>query len=109
MPRGKKLGNNPEAFQKQSIWNLTEDSSAENVRQWDFKTAQFAEAIMCIISTGAAVMIGTTKAGGAVSLTIFDGDHKVRKYVEDSIGLDDWADDVIGRARKYLDEEQTAP
>lgn len=104
----KKPGNNPEAVQKASIWYSTEDSSAENVRQWDFKAQQFAEAIICIIATGAAVMVGTTQAGGAVSLTIFDGDAKVRKYANDSIELDDWSDDVIGRARKYLDGQRTS-
>lgn len=102
MPR-KKPGNNPETFVKQSIWNVTEDSDAQNVRQWDIKAQQFAEAIICIIATGAAVMVGTTRAGGAISLTIFDGEARVRKYAEDSIALDDWSDDVIGRARKYLD------
>jgi len=104
----KKPGNNPEAFRKQSIWNLTEDSSAEGVRDWDFKAEQFAEAIICIIATGAAVMVGTTQGGGAISLTIFDGDAKIRKYASDSIDLDDWSDDVIGRARKYLDEAQAS-
>jgi len=105
MARSKKLGNNPEAFVKQSIWNMTEDSTAESVRDWDIKAQQFAEAILCIIATGAAVMVGTTRMGGAVSLTIFDGENKYRKYCEDSISLDDWSDDVIGRARKYLDNE----
>lgn len=107
MAAKKKLGNNPEAFQKQSIWNMTEDSTAENVRQWDFKTGLFTEAIMCIIATGAAVMIGTTQAGGAVSLTIFDGEAKIRKYAGDSIELDEWSADVIGRAQKYLDAEKS--
>jgi len=100
----KKLGNNPEAFQKQSIWNLTEDASVEGVLNWDYKVAQFAEAIFCILGTGAAVMVGTTQQGGALSLTIFDGEARIRKYAGDSIDLDEWSADVIGRARKYLDQ-----
>jgi len=103
--RSKKLGNNPEAFVKQSIWNMTEDSSAEGVRHWDFKTGLFAEAIVCVIATGAAVMVGTTQHGGAVSLTIFDGEARIRKYVNDSVELDEWSADVIGRAQKYLEAE----
>jgi len=102
MPR-KKPANNPEGFTKQSIWNLTEDSSPENVRDWDVKTAQFSEAVLSILATGAAVMFGTTMSGGAISITIFDDGDKVRQYATDSIELDDWADSVIGKARKHLD------
>lgn len=87
---------------KVSIWNQTEDASIEGVRHWDIKAAQFAEAILCILATGSAIMVSTTQQGSAMSLTIYDGDNKVRKYVSDSIELDDWADDVIGRADKYL-------
>jgi len=101
----RKLGNNPEAFEKQSIWNLTEDSSAEGVRHWDFKVGLFAEAIICVIATGAAVMVGTTQQGGAISLTIFDGERRIRKYASDSVDLDEWSADVIGRAQKYLDAQ----
>jgi len=100
----KKLGNNPEAVRVQSIWNMTEDSDASGVRNWDFKAQLFAEAIVCIIATGAAIMVGTTQQGGAISLTIFDGDARVRKYAGDSVDLDEWSADVIGRARRYLDQ-----
>lgn len=91
-----------EEAQKVSIWNLTEDASLEGVRHWDIKAGQFAEAILCILATGSAIMVSTTQQGAAMSLTIYDGDSKVRKYVSDSIELDDWSDDVIGRADKYL-------
>jgi len=102
MPR-KKLGNNPESVARQTIWNMQEDASIAGVQHWDIKTAQFAEAVLCILATGSALMIGTTQGGGAMSLTIFDGEARIRKYAGDSVDLDEWSEDVIGRARKYLD------
>jgi hypothetical protein len=82
------------------------DASATGVRQWDIKAGQFAEAILCILATGSAVMLATTQQGGALSITIFDNDIRVRKYVGDSIDLDEWSTDVIGRADRYLAENE---
>lgn len=101
-----KQGNNPEDQNRQSIWNMHEDASAIGVRHWDIKTGQFAEALLCILATGSAVMLGTTQGGGAMSLTIFDGDARIRKYAGDSVDLDEWSMEIIGRADKYLAEQK---
>jgi hypothetical protein len=90
-----------------SIWNDTVDADVARVHQWDIKAQQFSEALLCILATGSAIMLSTTQQGAAVSLTIYDGDNKVRAYVSDSIELDDWSDKVIGRARKYLDGDSS--
>jgi len=95
-----------ETAASRSIWNLQEDASIQGVRHWDIKTGQFAEAILCILATGSAVMLGTTQGGGAMSLTIFDGDARIRKYAGDSVDLDEWSADIIGRADKYLAEQK---
>jgi len=95
----KKAGNNPEAVQKASIWYATEDSDISNLREWDFKAELLGEAIMAILASGAALMFGTTQHGSAVSITILDGEVRVRKYAEDSIALDDWSMSIVERAK----------
>jgi len=87
---------------KVSIWNMSSDAGVDGVRDWDIKAAQFSEAILCILATGAAVMFSTSQQGAAISATIFDGDYKARKYLTDSVELDDWSMEVVARADRAL-------
>lgn len=88
---------NPE---KRVDWFLTADAHAQGVGEWDIKAGQLADAVLQILSAGSAVMFGVTSDGGAVSVTIFDGDSKQRRYLTDSVELDDWSDAILGTAKR---------
>jgi hypothetical protein len=103
MPAGKtpKQKRFPEPM-VQFDWNLSADAGVEGIQDWDVKSERFAEAVLCILATGSAVMFGTFAGGSKLSVTIMTGEKRARVYLDDSIALDDWADKVIGRAAIYL-------
>ena len=92
-----------EETMRRIVWNNTSDADPAYVRDWDIKPEQLADAILHVLATGSAVMFSTTQAGGAISITLYSGDQKARTYVSDSMGLDDWSDVTLAKARKFLD------
>jgi hypothetical protein len=49
--------------------------------QWgDIPSADVAELITAVTGTGAAVICGVTSDGGALSVTILDGDERLRDW-----------------------------
>lgn len=91
----KTSGDGEQQVQQAIEWYAGADSSAEGIADWDIKTQQFAEAIQKILASGCGIMFGTTMDGGAVSVTIYQNQKKVRKYLTDSIELDDWSDQIL--------------
>jgi len=92
----------PDFARRQMSWAESSDAAVSGVVDWDIKTHLLAEAVLCILGTGSGVMFGVTRDGGALAVTIYSGDEKVRKYLHDSVELDDWSDSVIGKAKSWL-------
>ena len=70
-------------------WFASADSGLESIEDWDSKAQTFAEAVLGVLAAGNAIMFGVSQQGDAVSVTIYVGDSKQRKWVTDSIELDD--------------------
>lgn len=98
-------GSTPE---EQFDWFKTSASRAQQCDDWDIKTEVFAEAVLGLLSAGRAVMFGSSRDGGAISVTIYDGDNKAREWVADSIEFDDLMQHLARRVeeRKNADAPQ---
>src|SRR4051812_17753244 len=78
-----------EAAAKKMQWNLSNDASAETVGEWDVKLEQLGKAVLAVLSAGDAIMFGVSVDGNSISVTVYSGERKTRKWVSDSIDLDD--------------------
>ena len=85
-------------------WFKTSDESAACVADWDIKPEQLAYAILEVLQAGDAIMFGVSMAGDAISITTYSGEAKSRKWVSDSIELDDLMAVILrtGRQRRGL-------
>lgn len=83
-------------------WFKTSDESVAAVADWDIKPEQLAYAILEVLQAGDAVMFGVSMAGDAISVTLYSGEQKQRKWVSDSIELDDLMLHILqaGRTRR---------
>jgi hypothetical protein len=70
-------------------WFGSSNESVEGIIDWDCKAQTLAEAILGVLAHGSAIMFGVSMAGDAVSVTIYDGEVKHRKWVTDCVELDD--------------------
>jgi hypothetical protein len=52
-------------------------------------TAMVAQAIDRVLTSGCAIMLGQTRDGGALVITILEGDNRHRTYCSDEQELDD--------------------
>lgn len=86
--------------EKRFLWYFQASAHASEVGEWDLKSQQFTEAILTLLSADCGVMFGRTRDGGAVAITIYDGEARSRTYAADSIEMDDWANGVIAGARQ---------
>lgn len=93
-----------EHTRKQRIWNLSANASAETIADWDIKPDFFVEGVLQLLASGTAVMLGTTMNGGAVSVTLYQGDDKQRVYVTDSIEWDDLWIAIVNQAKERVNE-----
>lgn len=76
-------------------------ASAGSCGEWDVKEGDLAVAILSVLASGCAIRFGTTSDGGAVSVTIYDGQKlPTRKYVADSISFDDLMSELIQVAKR---------
>jgi hypothetical protein len=80
-------------------WFASTDSDASTILEWDIKRDVLVEAILEVLQAGDAVMFGRSMDGGAISVTIYSGEAKSRKWVGDSIELDDLMNAVVQRGR----------
>jgi hypothetical protein len=100
MSRGGARRLNPVETKRKIEWFATSsDSSALNVGDWDVKTDVLAAAVLGVLSCGDAITFGTSLDAGAISVTIYSGDSKIRKWVNDSLELDDLLALVAKRAQ----------
>lgn len=78
-----------EETSRRRVWWETADSHPSMIADWDLKSEQFTQAVLEVLASGDAIMFGVTQSGDAVSVTIYSGEDKSRKWVADSIELDD--------------------
>lgn len=112
MPRTKsqRAGETAEAaFNRLTTWGASADASAEGVAEWDIKRDTFVDVMMAMLSDGLGVWLGVTRDGGAVSITLVDGDHKERKYVHDSVEWDDFWDSKVSAAQRVRNARKPVP
>ena len=84
---------------KQVDWFGSSDEAVEAIADWDIKVQLMAEAILGVLSNGDGIMFGVSFAGDAISVTVYSGEVKKRKWVSDSIELDDLMAALARRAR----------
>jgi hypothetical protein len=105
LPRGKAQQRyTHEETLKRREWNLSSNASAESVGDWDIKPEPFIEGILQLLASGTAVMLGSTMSGGAISITLYQGDEKQRRYVTDAIEWDDVWFSICQQARGNVAE-----
>jgi len=66
----------------QSAWAKARDASSADLTAID--PALIGSAVQAVAMAGAALMVSTTRDGGAVSITVFDNDEKERVYAHSS-------------------------
>lgn len=86
----------PTAIQ-QFEWFKSAGSHAGSCDKWEVKTEPFTEMVLGLLSTGVAVMFGTSRDGGAISITIYDGDYKHREWVADEMALEDLVGELLNK------------
>lgn len=93
MPRGSgKLV--PPAIQEQRrlLWSMMGQQDGESLRQWDPKAQDLVEALLAVLSTGAALFIRTGSGGRAIGVAIWEGDVRhPAKWLYEASELDDWS------------------
>lgn len=80
-------------------WFASADSDVSAIAEWDLKTQTFTEAVLEVLQAGNAIMFGVSMTGDSVSVTIYAGEAKQRKWVTDSIELDDLMSAIWKRGR----------
>lgn len=81
-------------------WFLRADSDVGEIVDWDVKAQTFTEAVLGVLGAGNAIMFGVSMAGDSVSVTIYAGEQKQRKWVTDCIELDDLMSAIWQRGRE---------
>jgi hypothetical protein len=93
-------GQQQQARRKQIDWFQSSDESVATVANWDLKIEALASAVVQVLAAGDAIMFGVSLAGDAISVTIYSGESKSRKWVSDSIELDDLMATIAQRGRQ---------
>lgn len=96
-----------EEAQKKRDWFATSAASVEGIADWDLKTEFVVEVITLALSQGVGIMFGSALGGLAVSITVYDGDEKHRKYVRDAIEFEDALGIIMNQLRPQLRAVQT--
>ena len=81
-------------------FSFTSNSSALEVANWDVKPQLLTDAILCGLASGLGIMFGKSLDGGSLSVTIYDGDAKSRKWVSDVVDLEDVLQAIIAHAQR---------
>lgn len=88
-----------EEAQVRKDWFASVDSNTEQIADWDLKDHLLSAAVLQTLAMGSAIMFGVSLAGDAVSVTVYVGDTKHRKWVTDTIELEDYLALIVQRAR----------
>jgi len=93
MPRGSGKPATPaQQEQRRLLWAMTGVVEGESLRQWDPKAQAFAEAILDILSTGAAIFMRPGSGGRAIGIAIWEGDTRhPAKWLYEASELDEWS------------------
>jgi len=99
MPRGSGKQATPAVqAQRRLLFELVGEHEGEGLRQWDPKAVPLVEAILGIVSTGAAVFIRPGSGGRALGIAIWEGDTRhPAKWLYEVQELDDWALIILKR------------
>lgn len=97
MPRGKKTQETPAKLEQNRLMWATYGRDARIMPvSWEVKEAQFAEAVLAIVSSGASVFLRSGSGGGAVGVAIWEGDVRhPATWCYTSEDLDAWSADVL--------------
>lgn len=101
MPRGKMGGQpTPKSEQARLIWGTFGERNQPKCNDWDPKATDFAQALLEVLASGCAVMLGTAREGSAVSITIYQDDYKYpRVWIADAEELDDWSRAILAKVK----------
>jgi hypothetical protein len=93
MPRGSGKQATPvQQEQRRLLWAMTGQVDGEGLRQWDPKSADFVEAVLDVLSTGAAVFMRPGSGGRAIGIAIWEGDTRhPAKWLYEASELDEWS------------------
>lgn len=107
MPRGKPQSDAKviRGEQRRLLWNTYEAVVAPSCADWDPKAERLVEALLAVLGSGCAVMLGTAREGTAISVQIYEGDHKhPRKWISEAEELDEWADGILRLKRESQEQ-----
>lgn len=76
-------------------------SAERNPPVTDWEPEYLADAVTGVLSAGDAVMFGCTSDGGAVCVTIFDGDQRHKNYFSKPDELNQFFRALAQEARKH--------
>jgi hypothetical protein len=80
-------------------WFQSADESVESIADWDLKPGHLESAVLGVLSVGDAIMFGVSMAGDAISVTIYSGERKSRKWVSDAIEFEQLLGVIASRAQ----------
>ncbi len=63
-----------------SRYRHLQSADASDLSKWDVDPTMVGEAVLRIVGFGDAILFGLTSDGGALRITIFDGDHRHNLY-----------------------------
>lgn len=93
MPRGSGKQVTPaRQEQRRLLFEMLGENEGAGLRQWDPKAGPLVEALLGILSEGAAVFLRPGSGGRAIGVAIWEGDTRhPAKWVYEAEELDDWA------------------
>src|SRR4051794_9409962 len=77
------------SVEKQFEWFAHAASQPAQCDSWEIKTELTCDVLFGLLASGVAVMFGSARDGGALSVTIYDGDSKQRVWIDDAIEWED--------------------
>lgn len=103
MPRGAK---SPATIAKeatnQAMWGQYGRVQYEAISGWDPKQVQLVDAILAVLTSGAAVMLRPGSGGRSVGIAIWEGDLRhPPTWCYDGVELDSWAEGVLARVKEF--------
>jgi hypothetical protein len=93
---------------KRAAWFLSADESAEYIADWDVKDEQIAALILGALGQGGAIRFGTSLAGDAVSVTIWQGEAKLQKWAGDSVEFDKLIWELLSKLPRRQNGKESA-
>lgn len=87
-------------------WFKTADADVSSVADWDIKPHLLQEAVLGLLSVGCGITFGKAWDGEQIVITVYEGEAKKRKYVADSMELDDALGMIVQRLRQQAEKEK---